>query len=321
MLLKLTHTTDLDYTDLISESAMELRMAPRQEDDQHRLSFTLAIGPPAPALSYFDWLGNMVHAFTVNAFHKQIRIVATSVVETDRPPVDVAALPDRWPIRPTDCDYTVYDFLQFGGPVVDSDRLRKLADEVRPREGTPLGEVCLAMARLINERFTYRKGVTSAASPITEMLEHGSGVCQDFTHLMIGLARAIHIPARYCSGMLHPQGERFRGFTQTHAWCELLFPSTGWVGFDPANNCTAGENFVKVAIGRHFSDVPPNKGTWRGNSKESIDVKVHSEELDEIPPELAAERVQALAIPTYRTSALGQRDLANQQQEHQQQQQ
>ena len=85
MLLLLTHTTDLKYSGLISESVMELRMCPRQEQDQHRLSFTLAVGPPTPAFTYFDWLGNSVHWFTVNAFHKQIKIVATSVVETDRP--------------------------------------------------------------------------------------------------------------------------------------------------------------------------------------------------------------------------------------------
>ena len=84
MLLKITHQTDLSYTDLISESVMELRMAPRQEQDQHRLSFTLGVGPPTSAFSYFDWLGNSVHAFTVNSFHDHIRIVATSVVETDR---------------------------------------------------------------------------------------------------------------------------------------------------------------------------------------------------------------------------------------------
>ena len=88
MLLKLTHTTDLHYSGLISESIMELRMAPRQEEDQHRLAFTLAIGPPTSAFSYFDWLGNTVHWFTVNSFHKDIRIIATSVVETDRPPID-----------------------------------------------------------------------------------------------------------------------------------------------------------------------------------------------------------------------------------------
>ena len=78
MLLKLTHQTDLTYTDLISESVMELRMVPRQELDQHRLSFSLAIGPSTQVNSYFDWLGNTVHAFTVNQFHRQIRIVATS---------------------------------------------------------------------------------------------------------------------------------------------------------------------------------------------------------------------------------------------------
>jgi transglutaminase-like putative cysteine protease len=327
MLLRLTHTTDLVYSDLISESAMELRMAPRQEDDQHRLSFTLAIGPTAPATSYFDWLGNTVHAFNINPFHRQLRIMATSVVETNRPPVNIEALPDRWPVCPGDCDYTVYDFLQFGGPVVDSPLLRKLAGELGAKDGMPLGELANRMLRLINDRFTYRKGITTAASPITDLLEKGSGVCQDFTHLMIGLSRAMGVPARYVSGMLHPDGEaaganayQYRGFTQTHAWAELLFPSTGWIGFDPANNCTVGENFVKVGLGRHFFDVPPNKGTWRGKAKESIEVGVESEELEEIPPELAAERVQALAIPTYPSGASGHREFASQQQEHQQQQ-
>src|SRR3954447_26966100 len=266
MLLRLTHTTDLVYSDLISESAIELRMAPRQEDDQHRLSFTLAIGPTAPATSYFDWLRNTVHAFTINPFHKQVRIVPTSVVETNRPYLNVERLADRWPVCPGDCDYTVYDFLQFGGPVVDSPLLRKLAGELRATDGMPLGELANRMVRLINERFTYQKGITTAASPITDLLEKGSGVCQDFTHLMIVLSRAMGVPARYVSGLLHPntgagsdpvgngqrqQGGRdgrgengeYRGFTQTHAWCEMLFPSAGWIGFDPANNCAAGENF------------------------------------------------------------------------------
>src|SRR3954447_269714 len=97
MLLKMTHQTYLTYSDFISESAMELRVAPRQEQDQHRLSFDLAIGPATTVNSYFDWLGNTAHAFAVNAFHKEIRIVATSVVETDRAAPDPASLPDVWP--------------------------------------------------------------------------------------------------------------------------------------------------------------------------------------------------------------------------------
>src|SRR3982751_2019508 len=125
MLLKITHQTDLTYSDFISESVMELRVAPRQEQDQHRLSFDLALGPPATVTSYFDWLGNTVHAYTVTEFHKEIRIVATSVVETDRAIIDPTVLPDTWPLSYDD-DHTVYDYLMFGGPVVDTPALREV---------------------------------------------------------------------------------------------------------------------------------------------------------------------------------------------------
>jgi transglutaminase-like putative cysteine protease len=320
MLLKITHSTDLLYSDLISESVMELRMAPRQEADQHRLSFELSIGPATSVTSYFDWLDNTVHTFTVRAFHRQIKIVATSVVETDRPRLPVAKFADTWPV-PLGDDYTLYDYVHFGGPVVDSPRLRQLVDELQTQPGASLGELALRMMHLIAERFQYRKGITTAASPITETLETGKGVCQDFTHLMIAMARAMGIPARYVSGVLHPDAERYRGFTQTHAWCELLFPSAGWVGFDPTNNCMVGGNFVKVAVGRDYRDVPPNKGRWQavGNVRESIDVQVQSEELRSMPPELAAERMQPISIPTYAGGSTKHREMAQHQVEMQQQ--
>jgi len=319
MLMKLIHTTDLSYSDLISESVMELRMTPRQEQDQHRLSFSLAIGPPATATSYFDWLGNTVHTFNVNRFHRRIQIVATSVVETDRPRKEPERYKDRWPIANVESDYANYDYLQFGGPVVDSPQLRQLVELLAPREGASMGELAWRMLHLIDERFTYRKGITTAASPITELLDHGYGVCQDFTHLMIGLARAMKIPARYVSGFLHPDADRYRGYTQTHAWCELLFPSAGWVSFDPTNRCVVGGNFVKVAVGRDYRDVPPNRGVYRGNAKESIEVMVQTDELPEIPPELVAERVMSLEVPTFPQGYAGHREFVNQQIEQQQQ--
>jgi transglutaminase-like putative cysteine protease len=296
MLLKITHTTDLDYSEPISESVMELRMVPRQAQDQHRLAFDLAIGPAAAPSTYYDWLGNTVHAFTINALHDQIRIVATSIVETDRAAPEPAALADVWPLQLREADYALHDFLEFGGPVVDSPLLRAAVEQLYPYETIRIGELAGRMVKLIENKFFYKPGVTTAASPITEMLQHGSGVCQDFTHLMIGMARALRIPARYVSGYLHPESARFRGHTQTHAWAELFFPSTGWIGFDPANRCVIGEHFVKVAIGRDFRDVPPNKGLYRGAAAETIDVKVHSEPLASIPPELAAEKIAPLAV-------------------------
>jgi transglutaminase-like putative cysteine protease len=322
MLLKITHTTNLTYNDAISESVMELRMTPRQEQDQRRLSFNLAIGPATVPSGYFDWLGNTVTAFTINDFHDRIKIVATSVVETERTAgVDPRELPDTWPIQLAAADYPLYDFLQFDAPIDNAPGLAQLVEQLYAFDGIKLGELGMRMMTLINNKFTYRPGVTTAASPICETLDHGWGVCQDFTHLMIGIARSMNIPARYVSGLLHPQAERFRGYTQTHAWVELYFPSSGWIGFDPTNVCGIGENYVKVAFGRDYRDVPPNKGIYRGNATESIEATVHSELLQSIPPELATDRMHQLNVPTFPGRHTPYRDQVVQQMQEQQQQQ
>jgi transglutaminase-like putative cysteine protease len=298
MLIQFTHSTTLRYTDMISESVMELRVAPRQETYQHRLSFDLAIGPPTSVSSYFDWLGNTVHCFTINGFHNEIKIRATSVLDVNRSAYHYLDLPDTWPLPKLE-DYTLWDYLKPSGPVVDVPQLRELVATLKVTSGTPVGEVADRMLKCLATQFEYVKGITSATSPITEVLTHRKGVCQDFTHLFIGMARSLGIPARYVSGLVHPIDGKLRGALQTHAWCELFFPSQGWVALDPTNKQQAGSNFVTVGLGRDYRDVPPNRGTWRGKGSESIEVTVESQILPQVPDELAAERMQSLAVPTY----------------------
>ena len=95
----------------------------------------------------------------------------------------------------------------------------------------------------------------------------------------------------------------------------------GWIGFDPTNQCIVGANFVKVALGRDYRDVPPNKGVYRGSAKESIDVAVKTEELKSIPPELAAERFQQISVPVFTDASAEHRSLSLAHQQEQQQQQ
>jgi transglutaminase-like putative cysteine protease len=321
MLLRIRHETELSYSDLISEAAMELRVAPRQESDQHRLSFELAIGPSAGITSYFDWLGNVVHTFMVNPFHMHIQIVATSVVEIDRQVPDLWRLTDRWPIDPSSIDFPMRDYLTFGGPIVDCDALRAAVGLLNPRQGTSLAKLCLQLMQFVESDFSYETGITTAASPITEILTHRRGVCQDFTHLLIGLARKLGIPARYVSGFVHRDGERTRGYSQTHAWCEMFIPSVGWIGFDPTNNCLIGQNFVKIAVGRDYRDVAPNRGVFRGLAEQPITARVGIDELSSIPPALVAERYHAIDLAVYLDRRLSEFDRATQQQAQQQQQQ
>ncbi|HEY0007832.1 MAG TPA: transglutaminase family protein [Tepidisphaeraceae bacterium] len=322
MLLKIVHETELAYDEAIAESVVELRMFPRQEEHQHRLSFELKLAPFSTVNSYFDWLGNTVHTFTVNNVHDSIRIVASTVVETEQPPYTPLELPDTWPLPATN-DYKLYDYLQFGGPIAPSPELAELTNELYPFDGIPMGELGHRMVNLINTRFEYQTGITNAASPVTDLLKHRKGVCQDFTHLMVAMARSMKIPARYVSGLLHG-GEEFgnlRGYTQTHAWCELYFPSTGWVGFDPTNSCFVGENFVKIAVGRDYADVPPNKGLYRGTAKEKINVAVDTKSLDHIPNDLFPEKVAPLTSDKPTPAPLPHRRFEGHQQEHAQQQQ
>lgn len=326
MLLSIKHQTDLTYSDYIKESVIELRMAPRQETHQHRLSFELGIGPTSKVRSYFDWLGNSVHVFSINGLHKNIQIVSTSIVETATQTVELDALSDLWH-KDTRQDWWLFDFLQFGGPVVDTTILRELADSIV--KATPskdssvrLGELIKTMLAKLSETFVYEQGVTTSASPITEILAHKRGVCQDFAHLMLGLARALNIPARYVSGYIHCDKPELRGSAQSHAWVEVLIPTAGWVGVDPTNNCVVGENFVKVAVGRDFTDVTPNRGVYIGSGTEKIAVSVTSERLESVPAELAAERIMSLTAPSFAGSIEDQIQQIRQQfEQHQQQQQ
>ena len=137
---------------------------------------------------------------------------------------------------------------------------------------------------------------------------------------MIGMARAVEhsrpLRQRHWST---PTPSDTAGSRRPTPGASCSSRRAGWVGFDPTNNCLVGGNFIKVAVGRDFRDVPPNKGLYRGKAKETIDVDVHSEELNEIPPELAAERVESLNVPTFPTGVVIHRDMINQQQEQQQQ--
>lgn len=307
MLIELTHTTELTYSEPIRQSQMELRVCPAQLGDQVRLSFDLGIGPATQVHGYFDWLDNHVHSFGIDGWHDRIRIDATSIVQTTRAEEAVASLvelPDRWPADDVDDGYALYDFLTLEGPLKSSEALDQLVSDIGAKDGEPLGELAKRTLELIRERFEYKKGATNSATPVAAFLEKGRGVCQDFTHLYVATLRKLGVPARYVSGIVHEDKEHhLLGATQTHAWAEVLFPSQrssdgtgGWIGVDPTNGMRAGPRFVKVAVGRHFGDVPPNRGVYIGAAEETIDVSVQTRRLQSVPPELLAERFHPIAI-------------------------
>ncbi len=71
----------------------------------------------------------------------------------------------------------------------------------------------------------------------------------------------------------------------------------GWVGIDPTNNHLVDEQFVKVAIGRDFTDVPPNKGIYRGKARSRSWCGVETRPLEEMPSLAWQEQLPPLQTP------------------------
>ena len=278
MIYSIRHVSRFRYSTPISESMMELRMQPRNEGNQRCLSFDLSISPQARVLSYRDFAGNTVHHFDISGSYSQLVITAQALVELDRPPLLPESLgPQAWQELELLVKTSNHWEMLMPSPFVrETSLLRKFAEEINlQRRDDPLA-LAKEMTRSIYEAFEYTPKSTRVDSPIDEALQNRKGVCQDFAHIMIGLAREFRIPCRYVSGYLyHHDDSRDRSAEgATHAWVEVLLPGFGWMGFDPTNNLPAGDRHIRVAIGRDYSDVPPTRGVFRGAAESELSVAV-----------------------------------------------
>lgn len=278
MFYSIRHVTRFRYTSPVRESVMELRMQPRSEGPQTLRSFQIATNPRAQLYAYTDHLGNAVYHFNLLREHEELRIEVQAVVEF----ANMQQLPERI----SEADWSRYDQAQMSDDHFDmlgaskfartSPELRtfmKIADIERPA-GDPLTAL-KRLNRTIYDSFEYESGVTQVHSPIELALKERRGVCQDFSHIMIAVARHWGIPARYVSGYMYHRGNRDRSEADaTHAWVEAWLPDLGWVGFDPTNNVMAMERHVRAAVGRDYSDVPPTRGTFKGLADSELSIAV-----------------------------------------------
>ncbi len=156
-----------------------------------------------------------------------------------------------------------------------------MAEPHRPKTPEDAFAAAQALSQLVHTEFTYRPDATSTTTTVAEVLDGQVGVCQDFAHVLIGLCRAVGLPARYVSGYVLAAASttEIPPAGASHAWAEVHSPTHGWRGFDPANNLLASEQHVKMAIGRDYGDVPPTRGTFRGAADSSITVEVAVHEL------------------------------------------
>ena len=271
---RIDHTLSFLYDAPVRESIMKLFVTPGRTLNQALHELKIETTPAGPVFEFDDPFGNRGHFFDRHASHRSLEIRIRSRVEITRP----APLPPTPPIRPdrTGPDTPERQLMLLpsrfarSSPALE-DFIARQGIERPPNDGIVEGvrELCATLARV----FVYAPGTTDARSPIEHILETGRGVCQDYAHVMIAIARQWRLPARYVSGYLGAREDDPED-GQSHAWVEIWIPGFGWHGFDPANNCECDERHIRVAVGRDYLDVPPVRGTFRGDATSDLSAEV-----------------------------------------------
>lgn len=105
-----------------------------------------------------------------------------------------------------------------------------------------------AIRDYVSEHFHYVPGVSTPETTALQTFVRRQGVCRDFAHMVIALARASCIPARFASVFapnVTPQ--------DFHAVAEVFLDGS-WHLVDATGMATEGE-MAKIGIGRDAADV------------------------------------------------------------------
>jgi len=288
---RITHQTVYQHSAPAAAAWQMLQLMPRQEAAQECLDFQLELRPPAPDLSTReDFFGNTRHYFSVREPHRELAVTSHATVRRHEPTLPIPTLSPaikeardrtRTLIQGGEnCSLEQYLCATTHVPFLPD--TAALADGLDP--ALPALVWIEALGQRFAETFTFDATATDISTPLTVVLAHKRGVCQDFTHLFLSCVRQQGLPAAYVSGYLltnPPPGQpRLRGADAMHAWASVYVPEIGWVDYDPTNSRFAGNGHIVVARGRDFADVSPTRGVFTGSYSPILRVEVTVEPVE-----------------------------------------
>jgi transglutaminase-like putative cysteine protease len=299
MRLHVLHETAYDYAPAVKTAQHMVHLKPLSTGGQRLLAHSLHVTPqPAQVRESIDAFGNCRTFFSLQGSHTTLSVVAHSEVETSS-----SALPDASPpweeVRERmryhrGAAYDPAAEFGFASPYVP--RHEDFVTYATPSfsKGAPVLDAARDLMHRIHADFEYETTATDAGTPALQSLALRKGVCQDFAHVMLGCLRSMGVPARYVSGYLLTEpadGEpRLVGSDASHAWVAVFVPGPDgagvWAELDPTNDRAPGEDYVRLAIGRDYSDVSPMRGVIHGGANHKLHVAVTVTPLAE--PTIAA---------------------------------
>lgn len=268
MLLRIVHETTYRYDQPPRSLIQLLRLTPSDYGGQHVRAWRIEPSVDGRLKARSDALGNRVHLFSSEAVTDELRIQVTGEVETSETNGLVEEAVERVPdlVFLRDTDLTQPDAA-----------IREFARDVSAAESEPLPALHRLLTSL-NREIAFDTEPTNAGTTAADAFALRRGVCQDLTHIFIGAARCLGIPARYVSGYFR----RSDGVVHQkagHAWAEAKVPHLGWIGFDAMNGVSTTAAHVRVAIGLDYLGAAPVRGSRAGGGSEHLDVDLWIDEV------------------------------------------
>lgn len=291
MNFRVRHETRYQYGEATSVSYNEVRLCPKESKNQQLIGKTIDVTPRAAELRLrTDYFGNAVWYLAIDQPHKEMTITVNSHVRIEPCPIpEDLGRSTAWEkavdmiAHPVDGPSAAAVEFALDSPLVQS--AAELETYARPSftRSRPLMLAVKDLMQRIHIDFEFKPGFTDTTTPLSEVLKHRKGVCQDFAQLAIGCLRSLGLPARYVSGYIEtlppPGKEKLKGADVSHAWFSAYVPQYGWLDFDPTNNQIPYDQHIVVAYGRDFSDVTPIKGVIFSAGQHTLSVSVDVERI------------------------------------------
>ncbi len=220
MRYQIEHISRYTYSTPVQRCAMSLCLEPCTDADQRCIDFQVSTNPDASLIEDVDVFGNTKHSFTINRMHETLEVVAHSTVDKGPSSTPLSRLgTGAWEeVHSWAGDYGSWEFMQptpltSPSPALD----RFIEDRAISPNDDPLKSL-LRLSDTLRLGLEYVPGSTSVVSTIDHIIETGQGVCQDYAHLMLAVARHWGIPGVTCRDTCTGAGPNLsgRGLPPTH---------------------------------------------------------------------------------------------------------
>lgn len=266
MRLSVNHTTVYRYSEPTRRIIQLLRVTPASFVGQTVLTWRIDVDCDARLREGRDGYGNVTHMLYVEEPVQTLSISVAGRILTD----DTAGV-----VRGVPADLPSQVFMRETPLTTPGSGLEAIVAQLGQAQESALQKLHALNAQ-IHSGMQFDTCATGVGTEAEQAFGAGHGVCQDFAHIFIAVARRLGIPARYVSGHLFRR-DGVHQQAAAHAWAEAWVEDLGWIAFDPANGLCADDAYVRVACGLDYRDAAPVVGARSGGGAEelSVEVEVH----------------------------------------------